>query len=332
MNADASPEPSPGDEPGPTGSGPQSAPGARPAPWARKAAGFAVGLALLGAAVWVAVAHESTLRAALHEARYAPAWLIGLSLGLPVLNWLVTSAVFVVLNAPHARVPVRETAALVAVAGALNYLPMRPGMLGRVAYHKRYHGIGVGVSAKIIVLSVVLNAVALGVLAATALVLRGAGGAVVWAVVCAGTLLAMVAGAVAARAAARPTQARLLAVLALKYADSLIWAGRYAAVFALVGHPISLPEAVAFACVSQAAAVVPLAGNGLGLREWGVGLLASLLPSARASGEGWDAAAVGLSADLVHRGLEVAVALVLAVGAGALLLRGRPWRRSPGAE
>lgn len=329
MNADASPDPPA--EAGPATSAPNSVAALRSGSLARKAVGFILGLVLLGAAAWVAIAHESTLRAALHEARHAPAWLIALALGLPVANWLITSAVFVILNAPYARVPARETAALVAIAGALNYLPMRPGMLGRVAYHKKYHGIGVGVSAKIIVLSVILNAIALGVLVLTALALQGMPVAV-WAVVCAGTLLALFAGALAARASSRPIQARLLAVLALKYADSLVWGARYAAVFALAGNPISLPEAVAFACVSQAASTVPLAGNGLGLREWGVGLLASLLPSARAAGEGWDAAAVGLSADLVHRGLEVVVALALAAVAGALLMRSKPWRRPLKAE
>jgi len=58
---------------------------------------------------------------------------------------------------------------------------------------------------------------------------------------------------------------------------------------------------VALAIVSQIAMLVPIAGNGLGLREWAIGLTAASLT-------GLDPQA-GLAADLVNRAVEVLVAV-----------------------
>src|SRR5436190_8739998 len=109
--------------------------------------GFLVGLALLGSALWAVHAQHASLKelpATLRQGRW---WLIGAALGLPILNWLITSAIFHVLMLPAsrhegARGPTfREMTLLIGSAWLLNYLPLSPGLIGRVAYHRAVHGI-----------------------------------------------------------------------------------------------------------------------------------------------------------------------------------------------
>ena len=88
-----------------------------------------------------------------------------------------------------------------------------------------------------------------------------------------------------------------------KYADMLLWVGRYAAVFALIGRPVSPTEALVVAVVSQVALLIPLAGNGMGIREWTIGLLA-LWGYAGGATE-----TEALLADVVNRSAELMVAL-----------------------
>jgi hypothetical protein len=57
--------------------------------------------------------------------------------------------------------------------------------------------------------------------------------------------------------------------------------------------------------------LVPIVGNGLGLREWAVGLAAPLLTPY--------VLGLGLAADLVNRATELVVILVLGLGGMAWL-------------
>lgn len=278
----------------------------------RNIIGFAIGMVLLAAAAWVALTHEAALSDACRQAVQAPLWLVALALGLPALNWVLTSLVFLVLNGRYARVPPGEIHALIGAAWLLNYLPMRPGMFGRIAWHRTYHGITVTQSAKVIGWSMLASALAFGALLAPALIYAQShrvdiaiGTAVMIALIAAG-------GIVASGRTGDTLTRRLWFASLLRYADALIWAARYAAIFALVGRPIGPAEAVALAIVSQAATIIPISGNGLGVREWAVGALAAVLPSESLGGRGIDGAAVGVAADLVHRGLEVLSALVVA--------------------
>ena len=87
----------------------------------------------------------------------------------------------------------------------------------------------------------------------------------------------------------------------------LVWVARYAVVFAIIGAPLSTIEAVAIAIVSQIALLIPISGNGLGLREWAIGITAGFLPAFAHE----TATATGLTGDLANRGFEVGVALAL---------------------
>jgi uncharacterized membrane protein YbhN (UPF0104 family) len=89
---------------------------------------------------------------------------------------------------------------------------------------------------------------------------------------------------------------------------------RYLVLFSIVGRPLSLVEAAAFTIASQIAAMVPLVGNGLGVREWASGLLAPALPVGIAR-------SLTLSVELLHRAAEFAAALPVGLAAGVYVAR-----------
>jgi uncharacterized membrane protein YbhN (UPF0104 family) len=113
----------------------------------------------------------------------------------------------------------------------------------------------------------------------------------------------MLAGVLHARAASD----HRLTCLGVKLLDTFAWSARYWVCFRIVGSDVSVPQALALAVASQAASLIPIGGNGLGLREWTVGLLASRMPSTSIE--------VGIAAELVNRAGEFGVALVSGVPA-----------------
>jgi hypothetical protein len=97
-----------------------------------------------------------------------------------------------------------------------------------------------------------------------------------------------------------------------------VWTLRYWVVFAIADSPVTMAQAAAVAAVSQVAMSVPLVGNGLGLREWAVGLLRASLPA-------WygvaAASSAGLTADLVNRAAELLVAVPVGLLCAAAVTR-----------
>lgn len=253
-------------------------------------AGFVIGLTLFAAAVWAIITGGHDFRASIDAARAAPWWLGALVVGLPIANWLVVSESFRALTGRYARVGRAEMAGLIGSAWLLNYLPMKPGMFGRLAYHKHINGVRYADSARVLGFSVSMTGVSLGLLVVVAALVRVGGPSWVW---CALPAVGLAVGAFLLRRRG-PWTGRVVYTALLRYIDSMIWVGRYAAAFALVGSPLSFADSVAVAAVSQAALLVPVSGNGLGVREWGVRLVTS---------------PVGLLADVVNRAAEVAVAL-----------------------
>jgi len=310
----------------------------------RLAIKYAIGLAMLGAAIFLVATNHEAVSEAWDHARHAHPAIIVAALVLPVANVVAIAVSFWLLNKRYADVPLGETFALIASAWLLNFLPMRPGMVGRIAYHKRYHGIGVRASAKVLGINMILTAVSVGLLllivVAKVLISRaefppGATGLVltlglmveqaepwrVWIPILSMPAMLLTVAAWLLKWGRRRSW-RITATLVARYVDLLIWVARYAVVFALVGRPLSMPEAVAIAVVSQIAQLVPLAGNGLGLRELAVGATAGVLPSGARSRHGMDA--LGLAADLVNRGAEFVAAAPVGVAAiGWLAIQGR---------
>ncbi len=267
-------------------------------------AGLAVGLL-----VQLVVTHKQPFFAALEKAAGAPLWLTAMAVLLPAMNWLLVAWSFQILNARYGKVGAGEMTALVGASWLLNYLPLRPGMFGRVAYHRRYNGIGVRDSVRILIVLSVLTGVSLVLLlgaAALGGLVGGLGGE-------RGAMLAVFGlGAVLCVVTPfgwGPMEGDFAKVLALRYLDALAWVGRYAVVFALVDRPLSVFDAVAVAFVSQVVLLLPVVGNGLGVREVAIALVAGLLPGWAGDLAVADRAAVAAAADLINRGVEVAVAV-----------------------
>lgn len=283
-------------------------------------AGFGAGALLVLLAVAAALQQDpDAVRKAINALGRHPWWFAVLFVLLPVLNWLSISASIWFLLSRFGRVGMREMLALVGMAWLLNYLPMRPGMVGRVAYHKAVNGITVKQTGQTLLEGVVITAVASAVMLLGAVVLRGVQAAPAWVML---VIVPMAAGGIGAAVlwGRRPVLARYFASGALRVLDMAVWAGRYVLAFAIVGASIDLPAALILAVASQLAMLVPIAGNGLGLREWLIGALAAGLPAAMLGGA--DAQlAQGLTADVLNRLVEVLVAVPLGLVCLGLIVR-----------
>lgn len=280
---------------------------------------FAAGVLLVAAAVWTVTRQAGTLEAAWESARTAPWWLAALILVLPLVNWLFSSLVFWVLTNRYGRVGLGEMTALIGSAWLLNNLPMRPGLVGRVAYHRAVNGIPIADSVRVLVCALGCTAAGAGLVLAVAVGVRlGGAGPVAAAGIAAAPALMVGLGATALRRAegAASMRWRLAVATGLRYGDVLLWGVRYWLVFRLVGAPIGAEGAAIIAAASQAAMVVPVQ---MGVREWIVGLVGSWLPPGVAGAGGTPGVSPGLLADLVNRAAEVVVALPVGVIAGAWL-------------
>lgn len=305
----------------------------------RSAVLFAVGVALVVAAVWGVSGQTDELRRAWAAVRHAPAWMIAAVVVLPLGNWAATSVMFRELMNRYGRVGCVEMGALIGSAWLLNYLPFRPGSVGRVAYHRAVNGIRVRDSVLVMGLAVLCSVAALGVLIGVTIAawwMRTGATALMLAVPL--VLLpgvAMVVGrrsisaAPGTRAAAFWTDAegrrRLAVSLAVRYADMLMWMVRYALVFRLIGQPITPIGAATVCAASQLAMFIPIQ---VGVREWVVGLTFALLQRAGGDSATDTAAAVGQAApglivDLINRGAELLVSIPIGLASLVWLARRR---------
>jgi hypothetical protein len=287
-------------------------PARAPNAWARRAT-YAIGVVLLGAAIAVVYRQHGEFATALAAAKSAPAWKFGAILLLPLVNWALTSVLLWTLMRPFGRVGRWEMAALVGSAWLGNMLPGKPGFIGRVAYHKAVNGIPVrssllatmtalltGGLGIVIALAVQLVAdpalrrdVPLNRLVPVVLAISGA------------ALLPAAVLALRGRKAGLPvfeTGWVLAAAVTIRLCETYVWALRYWLAFSLIGQGQSYGVCVIVAGVSQIAGILPVP---LGLREWSVGVAASVVRPG--------AAVPGLTVDLVTRAAEVAVAIPVGV-------------------
>lgn len=288
----------------------------------RALAAFVVGIALLGVAVWVVVRDGHTLSSGLEAIRSAPAGTIAALLGLYLVNYAMASATFWVLSNKYARVRYGEMLGLIAGATLLNYLPLRPGMVGRVAYHKLIHGIAVRDSIKVLVGALGCTVASVGCLVCAAWLSHAMGLSSAASVGLMALPLGLaVVGAWVLRRAGGAHAWRWGAALGFRYVDMGVWTLRYAMIFALIGRPLTPTSAAAVAFSSQIVMVSPVQ---LGLREWAVGAAASVLsPGGTVVGvtlpRSVESLAPGLLADLINRAGEFTVAIPLGLIATAVL-------------
>lgn len=274
---------------------------------------FVAGALLLIAAIVVVWRQHDAVEQAWARIERLPrlqlAGLLGLVAASVLLNLVLTGLLFHVLTSRVGRVGVVEMQALIAASTLLNYLPLRPGLVGRVAYHRAANQIPVRAS-------VVVLFQAIGISLGVALYAAGAALASIRMGMDPRLLaiapLPLLLGGFVSRGLMRVI---LLAAL-LRYAELAVIAARYWAAFSLIGSPVEAMQAVAFACVSVITAMVPLLSNGLGAREWAVGLLAPVLSPYHMSR--------AMTADLLIRAVEVVVvSLVGALGMAYLAHRAR---------
>ncbi|MBX3403368.1 MAG: hypothetical protein KF699_08165 [Phycisphaeraceae bacterium] len=280
----------------------------------RRAVLYGIGVLLLAAAVFAVASRTDVIGPGVQSARSAPAWMVALVLLLPVVNVSITAASFFVLTRRFGRIGYAEMLALIFSSWLLNHLPMRPGLVGRVAYHKAVNTVPVFASIRVIGEQIVCGATGLGGVLLVVLATRGAHDA--WIAAGAGAIAAL--AIVAATIARGPTRAYAL-VVALRIADCGVWMLRYSLLFAIVGRPLSWHDAAAVAVASQVAMLSPVP---LGLREWAVGLTSAAVAGGALGAASIDAAAPGVAADLVNRVAELAVAGPLGLAAGVWV-----WRR-----
>jgi hypothetical protein len=280
-----------------TESGAGSASGSRR--WLRWA-GLALGVCLLAAAVVTVARQHETIASALDAVRRPTVGMVLLLVASVAANVVLAGLTISVLMSRYGRVGLLEMQALIASAALLNFLPMRPGLFGRIAYHKTCNGIRAVDSVKTVFQAAGLS-MAVAAYMVLALLVAGRLGVPLWVPVVLPFPLLIVASAF------RKPRVWVVAGL-IRCLEILVWALRYHAAFALLGSPLDANGALAFACLGSMAMLVPFVGNGLGLREWGIGLAAPLLTPY--------ALELGLAAELVNRAAELVV--ILAIGLGGI--------------
>jgi len=285
---------------------------------AKRIAGFTVSIALLALAIGAVAVRHDDIAQAMDHARQAPVWMIVLSVLLPPLNLLLIGASLWFITVRYGNVGFSEMISLVTSAWLLNFLPMKPGLMGRIAYHKRVNNIRVRDSARALGESVAMSVVATGSLLGIALLLLGVSSP--WITVAGVAAPGLVLLVAIPFARIRSENLALLgAAMLLRYLDILVWIARYALLFHLLDAPLTLGDTVLVTAASQIAQFIPFVGNGLGAREWGVGLV---------GGAKGATTAVALTADLLNRASEIVLAVPLGLLATAHIARRLRKRRN----
>jgi uncharacterized membrane protein YbhN (UPF0104 family) len=101
----------------------------------------------------------------------------------------------------------------------------------------------------------------------------------------------------------------------VRQVELALWTLRYWAVFQLVGAPIDLETAIVLGSVSVIATLLPIVSNGLGIREWVIGILAPMISHEPVS------TSQAIVAELVHRVAEITVMTPLGVASILALVR-----------
>jgi uncharacterized membrane protein YbhN (UPF0104 family) len=256
--------------------------------------GFALGLLLLLAAAVVLISSPGMIDRLWTNLRNAPSWTVVVLVIAPVVSWILVALCLRVLLLRHGRVDRVEMLMLVGSAWLLNHLPMRPGLIGRVGYHKAINNIRVRDAVEATIWSLAFGALANVIVIAITLLAPSELSILNLSLALLAPIVLMLFVAVIARARSRAWMLLLIG-LAYRYADLLIWLVRYAVVFVALGIDATPVQIAMVTAVSQFTQLIPITGGGLGFREWGVGL------TAQQSGHAMKAA---IGADLINRAIE----------------------------
>lgn len=281
----------------------------------KRRAGFVLGLLLLCAAAVYLITDPSALREFADHIQHAPLWATLLVLLGPVLNLIFVSQCLWALNRRHGQVERVEMLMLVGSAWLLNHLPMRPGLVGRIGYHAKVNKIRVRDCVEASVWSAVHAAIANAIGLGLALLMSPTIGIGQFALLLASPLVLLLILSVLAETKSDQL-GLLMRGLMWRYADLLVWMLRYAAAFAMLGVHITPVQIALITAVSQFAQIIPITGGGIGFREWGVGLTATMTPGV----QGIDMrTAVG--ADVINRIAETIIVIPVGLVCTGLVAR-----------
>lgn len=256
------------------------APAAQPKSKRRKFLGFIIGIALVGIAIYIIISGSANIGAALEKLKSPDPLALTIVLAMPLANIALTAWAFLVLNRQYGRVGTLEMNALIAGAWFLNYLPMRPGMVGRIAYHKRVNAIPIKASIHVTCIEAMLGFPSAAIVLALCVpLMQMPAPAWLWGAIAVLLIAGGGASIVWSRIAQLPLW-RMSAALLIRVLDHAAWALRIWAGFALLGHPIDAASATVIGMVGQLSLMVPVTGNGLGVREWAAALTTELLTGA----------------------------------------------------
>lgn len=272
---------------------------------------FVLSLVLLGGAGYFVYAATDGFDQLWDSVRSAPWWMIVLIVISPMGNHISVALCLQALQSRHGKVGIREMFVLVGSAWLLNYMPMRPGLFGRIGYHKAINKIRLRDSIESSIWSGVLAGIANGLMVVVALLMVRFDSW--WSI----ALPAVPVALMFMLSPMMPGKRSRLMMRALAYRqiDVIVWLGRYWLVFTVLGLDMSLGNIALVSAVSQLTSLFPLTGSGLGFREWGVGLTASV------SGYALDTALTG---DLINRAAETMI--VFPVGLICTAIVARHWK------
>lgn len=251
--------------------------------------GFAMAIGLLAGSIYYATSEGDF--SALRDAQ--PRWVAALLAAMLLSAVLVNGLLFWLVNRPYADVdrPVKlkDMHALIAASALLNYTPIKAGLLGRVAYLKKQHG--VGYKASLLIHAMIAGAMLAAYLAVVAVTAwRGKLDLIWWLALLASMPLAAAIGAAlvqrmlprrdepadeAASAALRHpwpwTFGHLLLWIAVAMANVFITGARWFFVGQIMDKPLPPHDALLMSVLHNLTSALP--ANGMGAREWLIGIL-----------------------------------------------------------
>ena len=261
-------------------------------------------VACLAGAVVIALREHDAMTAAVHSLRAASMVEIALLLVSVAIGIALTASLFTILVRRFAEVAYSEMLALIAATSLANMLPLKPGFVARVAWHKARHGIRARDSLRTILEAIALSAMVAGSMLAAVAFLRAMSLPVGFAIV---------APACFAVAAVAPSAQIFVRAVLVRHAEFALAVFRYHIALTLVGADASLETSIVLACASAVATLVPFISNGLGVREWVTALLLPALSSGTF--------AAGVAPVLARRVAELAITLPAGLLASAWLSR-----------
>jgi uncharacterized membrane protein YbhN (UPF0104 family) len=269
-------------------------------------AGLAFGLLCFAGAIWTAVREREEFARAIDALKDPPPAAVAAVLVSVAIGAVLSAVLFHILMKRFGRVPFWEMQALIVATAFANYLPLKPGFVGRVAYHRLRHDIRATHTVRTVVEAIALSGTVASLFLLSLLGLRALELPGEW---------SLMAPSLLGFAGFSPRLRTLALALLVRQAELALWTVRYWAVFRLVGAPIDLETAIVLGSVSVIATLLPIVSNGLGIREWVIGILAPLISHEPVS------TSQAIVAELVHRVAEISVMAPLGIASIVVLYR-----------